>query len=231
KWTLFVFLLTAFSWIFASTKVIGGTTIPGLDQIFPGINDTVIAIFGALLLFFLPVDMKKGIFTMNWEWAQKIPWGILILFGGGLCLSAAFISSGLAKLIVNSFTMLSLLPIVAIVLIVAIAVSLLTEVSSNTAIASVMMPIMAVTAVSMGIHPYMLMLTAAVCASLAFMLPVATPPNAVAYGTGYIDMKTLFKSGWALNFIGVIFWTFFLFTVVIWAIGFTPDLPAWAVNP
>lgn len=231
KWTLFVFLLTAFSWIFASTKVIGGTTIPGLDQIFPGISDTVIAIFGALLLFFLPVDMKKGIFTMNWEWAQKIPWGILILFGGGLCLSAAFISSGLAQLIVNSFTILSLLPIVAIVLIVGIAVSLLTEVSSNTAIASVMMPIMAVTAVSMGIHPYMLMLTAAVCASLAFMLPVATPPNAVAYGTGYIDMKTLFKSGWALNLMGVVFWTFFLFTVVMWAIGFTPDLPAWAVNP
>ena len=230
QWTLFVFLLTAFSWIFASTKVIGGTTIPGLDQIFPGINDTVIAIFGALLLFVLPVDMKKGIFTMNWEWAQKIPWGILILFGGGLCLSAAFISSGLAKLIVDSFTMLSLLPIVAIVLIVAIAVSLLTEVSSNTAIASVMMPIMAVTAVSMGIHPYMLMLTAAVCASLAFMLPVATPPNAVAYGTGYIDMKTLFKSGWALNLMGVVFWTFFLFTVVMWAIGFTPDLPDWAIN-
>ncbi|MDO8842136.1 DASS family sodium-coupled anion symporter [Methanocalculus sp.] len=231
RWTLFVFLLTAFCWIFAGTKVVGGMTIPGLDQVFPGINDTVIAIFGALLLFILPVDMKKGIFTMNWEWAEKIPWGILILFGGGLCLSAAFISSGLARLIVDSFTMLSLLPIIAIVFIVAISVSLLTEVSSNTAIASVMMPIMAVTSISMGIHPYMLMLTAAVCASLAFMLPVATPPNAVAFGTGYIDMRTLFRSGWALNLIGVVFWTGFLFTVVIWAVGFTPDLPAWAVNP
>lgn len=231
RWTLFVFLLTAFCWIFAGTKVIGGMTIPGLDQIFPGINDTVIAIFGALLLFILPVDLKKGIFTMNWEWAEKIPWGILILFGGGLCLSAAFISSGLARVIVDSFTMLSLLPIIAIVLIVATSVSLLTEVSSNTAIASVMMPIMAVTSITMGIHPYMLMLTAAVCASLAFMLPVATPPNAVAFGTGYIDMRTLFRSGWALNLIGVVFWTGFLFTVVIWAVGFTPDLPAWAVNP
>lgn len=230
RWTLFVFILTAFCWINASTKVIGSVTIPGLDQVFPGINDTVIAIFGALLLFVLPVNWKEGIFTMNWEWAVKIPWGILLLFGGGLCLSAAFIQSGLAKLIVDSFTMLHVLPIALFVLIVALAVSLLTEVSSNTAIASVMMPIMAVTSVSLGVHPYMLMVTAAVCASLAFMLPVATPPNAVAFGTGYIDMRTLIRSGWALNLMGVVFWTFFLFTVVMWALGFTPDIPSWAVS-
>jgi len=231
QWTLFVFLLAAFCWIFASTKVIGGVTVPGLDIILPGINDTVIAIFAAILLFILPVNWKEGIFTMNWEWAEKIPWGILILFGGGLCLSAAFIKSGLAKLIVDSFSMLHLLPIIAIVLIIALVVSLLTEVSSNTAIASVMMPIMAVTSVSMGLHPYVLMMTAAVCASLAFMLPVATPPNAVAFGTGYIDIRTLVRSGWALNLMGVFFWTIFLFTVVMWAVGFTTDIPVWAVNP
>jgi len=231
QWTLFVFLLAAFSWIFAKTKDIGGVTVPGLDIIIPGISDTGIAIFAAILLFVLPVNWKEGIFTMNWEWAEKIPWGILILFGGGLCLSAAFIKSGLATLIVDSFSMLYLLPIVVIALIVALVVSLLTEVSSNTAIASVMMPIMAVTSVSMGLHPYVLMMTAAVCASLAFMLPVATPPNAVAFGTGYIDIRTLVRSGWALNLIGVFFWTIFLFTVVMWAVGFTADPPGWALNP
>ncbi len=231
QWTLFVFLLAAFSWIFAKTKDIGGVTVPGLDLIFPGISDTGIAIFAAVLLFVLPVNWKEGIFTMNWEWAEKIPWGILILFGGGLCLSAAFIKSGLAGLIVDSFSMLYLLPIAVVALIIALVVSLLTEVSSNTAIASVMMPIMAVTSVSMGLHPYVLMMTAAVCASLAFMLPVATPPNAVAFGTGYIDIKTLVRSGWALNLIGVFFWTIFLFTVVMWAVGFTADPPGWALNP
>lgn len=231
QWTLFVFLLAAFSWIFAKTKDIGGVTVPGLDLIFPGISDTGIAIFAAVLLFVLPVNWKEGIFTMNWEWAEKIPWGILILFGGGLCLSAGFIKSGLAGLIVDSFSMLYLLPIAVVALIIALVVSLLTEVSSNTAIASVMMPIMAVTSVSMGLHPYVLMMTAAVCASLAFMLPVATPPNAVAFGTGYIDIKTLVRSGWALNLIGVFFWTIFLFTVVMWAVGFTADPPGWALNP
>ncbi|MDD3112352.1 MAG: SLC13 family permease [Methanofollis liminatans] len=231
RWTLMIFVLTAFAWIFAKTKNIEGVVIPGLDVFFPGIDDSVIAIAGALLLFLLPVDRAKGIYTMDWEWAVKIPWGILILFGGGLCLSVAFIQSGLAKLIVDQIAMFGGLPIVVLVLLVAIGISLLTEVTSNTAIASLMMPIMAVTAVSMNMSPYMLMLTAAVCTSLAFMLPVATPPNAVAYASGYIDMKDLMRSGWVLNFIGVGLWTFFLFTIVMWALGFSPALPDWATMP
>lgn len=231
RWTLMVFVLTALAWIFAKTKYIGDLTIPGLDLLFPGIHDSTIAIAGALLLFLLPVDRKKGIYTMDWEWAVKIPWGILILFGGGICLSVAFIKSGLANVIVDQLAMFGGLPIVLLVLLVGIAVSLLTEVTSNTAMASLMMPIMAVTSVSMGIHPYMLMLTVAVCTSMAFMLPVATPPNAVAYASGYIDMKDLMRSGWVLNFIGVGLWTFFIFTIVMWVLGFTPALPDWATMP
>lgn len=231
RWTLMVFLLTAFAWTFAKTKYIGDITIPGLDMIFPGIHDSTIAIAGALLLFLLPVDRKKGIYTMDWEWAVKIPWGILILFGGGICLSVAFIKSGLANVIADQLAMFGGLPIVLLVLVVGIAVSLLTEVTSNTAMATLMMPIMAVTAVSMEIHPYVLMLTVAVCTSMAFMLPVATPPNAVAYASGYIDMKDLMRSGWVLNFIGVGIWTFFLFTAVMWILGFTPALPDWATMP
>lgn len=229
RWTLIVFTLTALAWIFAQTKEIGGFIVPGLDMLVPGIKDSTIAIFGALLLFVLPVDMKKGIFTMDWEWAVKIPWGILLLFGGGIALSNGFIQSGLAAGIVNGLTLIHGLPIVLLVFVVALCVSLATEVSSNTAIAAVMMPIMAVTAVSVGISPIILMLTAAVCASMAFMFPVATPPNAVAYGSGYITAKDLLRSGWGLTFIGVVLWTFFLFTVVLWAIGIPLDLPAWAL--
>ena len=229
RWTLIVFTLTALAWIFAQTKEIGGFIVPGLDMIFPGIKDSTIAIFGALLLFILPVDRKEGIFTMDWEWAVKIPWGILLLFGGGIALSSGFLESGLAAAIVESLTLIHGLPIVLLIFIVALGTSLVTEITSNTAIAAIMMPIMAVTAISVGINPIILMMTAAVCASLAFMLPVATPPNAVAYGSGYIDAKDLLKSGWALDLIGVGLWTFFLFTVVLWAIGIPLDLPAWAL--
>ena len=97
KNTLAVFLLTAFLWIFEKNKDFGTFTIPGLEMIFPGIDDCTVAIFGALLLFLLPVNWKKQEFTMNWQWAVRIPWGILLLFGGGMCLSAAFIESGLAQ--------------------------------------------------------------------------------------------------------------------------------------
>jgi len=229
RWTLIVFTLTALGWIFEQTKEIGGVVIPGLDMIFPGIKDSTIAIFGALLLFLLPVDRKKEIFTMNWEWAVKIPWGILLLFGGGIALSNGFIQSGLAATIVESLALIHGLPIILLVFVVALGVSLATEVSSNTAMAAVLMPIMAVTAVSVGVNPIVLMLTAAVCASMAFMLPVATPPNAVAYGSGYITARDLLRSGWALDLVGVVLWTLSLFTVVLWATGVPLGLPGWAL--
>lgn len=230
RWTLLVFCLTAAAWIFAHTKVIAGVTVPGLDVIFPGIHDSTIAIFGALLLFLLPVNLREGAFTMNWEWARKIPWGILILFGGGICLSVAFLESGLAEVIVDNLTIFHALPVIVLVLVLGIGISLITEVTSNTAMAAVIMPVMAVTAVSVGIHPYLLMLTAAISTSFAFMLPVATPPNAVAYGSGYITIKDMIRGGWVLNFMGIFLWTLFLFTLVSWVLGITPEMPAWAAG-
>lgn len=229
RWTLIVFALTAFAWVFAKTKVIGSVTVPGLDILFPGIHDSTIAIFGAFLLFILPVDRKEGIFTMDWEWAVKIPWGILILFGGGIALSNGFIQSGLASSIVSFLTIIHGLPIILLILVVALVTSLATEIASNTAMAAVLMPIMAVTAISIGLNPIILMITAAVCSSMAFMLPVATPPNAVAYGSGYVAAEDLLRSGWMLTIIGVLLWTIFLFTIVLWALGTTFALPAWAL--
>ena len=229
RWTLIVFALTALGWIFEQTKEIDGFVIPGLDMIFPGIKDSTIAIFGALLLFVLPVDRKKGIFTMEWEWAVKIPWGILLLFGGGIALSSGFLESGLAATIVESLTLIHGLPIVLLLLIVALGVVFAGEIASNTAIAAILMPIMAVTAVSMGVNPIVLMMSAAVCASIGFMLPVATPPNAVAYGSGYINARDLLRSGWALDIIGVVLWIICLYTIVLWALGVPLDIPAWAL--
>lgn len=231
RWTLLVFVLTAVAWIMRSEKDIGGLIIPGINTYMPWVHDSTIAIAGALLLFLLPVDRKQGIYTMNWEWAKKIPWGILILFGGGIALSKAFIASGLAQEIINTFTIFHGLPIMVAVVAVAIIVSFLTEVTSNTAMASVMIPIMAVTSLSMGIHPWILMLTATFAASMAFMLPVATPPNAVAYGSGYITMQDMMRSGWVLNFIGIGILTVMMFTIITWALGIGPEIPVWALEP
>ncbi len=229
RWTLIVFLLTALAWIFEQTKEIGGFVIPGLDIIFPGIKDSTIAIFGVILLFILPVDPREGIFTMDWEWAVKIPWGILLLFGGGIALSSGFLESGLATAIVGSLTLIHGLPVILLLFVVALGIVFAGEIASNTAIAAILMPIMAVTAVSLSVNPIILMMTAAVCASIGFMLPVATPPNAIAFGSGYINAKDLLRSGWALDILGVVLWIICLYTIVLWALGVPLELPAWAL--
>lgn len=231
KNTLFVFVLVAFCWIFRATKDFGAFTIPGLDMIFPGIDDSTIAILGAILLFMLPVSWKNKEFTMNWHWGVRIPWGILLLFGGGMALSAAFKASGLSQAIAEYFGILHAVPIVILVLILAVVVMILTEFTSNTAVANIMIPVMAgISVFALEVNPLLLMMTVAVASSLAFMLPVATPPNAIAYGTEYVEMKDMVTAGWFLNLIGILLFTFFLFTVVMAVFGMSTALPEWAFS-
>ncbi|MDD3407850.1 MAG: SLC13 family permease, partial [Methanomicrobium sp.] len=210
---------------------LGDFVIPGITTFLPMVDDSTIAIAGAVSLFLLPVNRGEGVYTMNWDWAKKIPWGILILFGGGICLSAAFIKSGLATVIMNSMTFMHGLPVIVVILLVAIVVSMLTEVTSNTAIASVMMPVMAVTSISMGIHPYLLMIPAAMACSMAFMLPVATPPNAVVFGSGYVTMRDMMRTGFILNIIGVMLLAIFMLTIITWVLGLSYEIPQWALEP
>jgi len=231
KWTLLVFLFVALFWIFRTPKVIGSLVVPGITTWIPGITDATIAIGGALILFMLPVDAKNGIFTLDWESAKTIPWGILILFGGGICLSEGIIKSGLAELIAHSFIILTVLPLVVIIFLIALFITFLNEVVSNTAMASIMIPLMAITSVSMGINPMMLMVPAALASSLGFMLPVGTPPNAIAYGTGYLSTKEMVRAGFALNIIGCILITLFMTFIIPAALGISPELPSWAVIP
>lgn len=230
RWTLIVFVMTALMWLFSVTKTIGTISIPGIDSIFPGIDDSTIALFGALLLFLLPVDIKKGEFTMNWKTAVKIPWGILLLFGGGICLSKAFISSGLTELLAKLITSLNILDVFSIILLVVIAVSFLSEITSNTAIATVMMPVMAATSLSLSVNPVILMLSACLAASIGFILPVATPPNAIAYGTGYITMKDMMKAGFVMDLAGIVIIVLIMYTLVLWVLGISTTLPPWAVK-
>jgi sodium-dependent dicarboxylate transporter 2/3/5 len=230
-WTLIVFLMVALGWIFEETKVMGGLVIPGLDQVFPGITDATIAMAGAILLFLLPVDPRKGLFTMDWEHALKIPWGILILFGGGLSLSAAIVSSGLAQAMVAPFSLLRGIPLPAIILILVTVVTFLTELTSNTALASIMMPVTAVLSVTLGVNPVFLMLTVAVAASLAFMLPVGTPPNAIAHGTGKVPLREMVRAGFTLNLMAIVLWTLFCLTWLPWVLGIPTGLPDWVTVP
>ena len=231
KWTLLIFISVALAWVFRTPKEIGSLVIPGITTYIPGVTDATIAICGALILFMLPVDAEQGIYTLDWESAKGIPWGILILFGGGICLSEGIIASGLAELIANSFTLLAVLPLFVIILLLSLFITFLNEVVSNTAMASIMVPLMAITSISMGINPMMLMVPAALASSLGFMLPVGTPPNAIAYGTGYISTKEMARAGFALNIIGCVMITIFMTFIIPASLGISPDLPSWAVIP
>jgi sodium-dependent dicarboxylate transporter 2/3/5 len=230
RWTLLVFVATALAWVFRLPKEIGDFTLPGITTVLPGVTDATIAVAGALALFLLPVDSRRGIYTLDWETAVGIPWGILILFGGGICLSEGIIGSGLAGIIAGSLGVLAVLPLVLIVLILALVICFLNEVVSNTAIASIMIPLLAIAAIPMGINPMVLMVTAALASSLGFMLPVGTPPNAIAYGTGCITTGDMVRSGFSLNIISAVLVTLFMTFIVPSVLGFSPtEIPSWAV--
>ena len=140
----------------------------------------------------------------NWEDAVKLPWGILLLFGGGLAIAQGFQSSGLATWIAQNMVQLEGFSVFLILLVVIAAVNFLTEITSNLATTAMLLPILAPTAVILGVHPYILMVGATIAASCAFMLPVATPPNAVVFGSGYLKMSDMVRVGVLMNFISII---------------------------
>lgn len=191
-----VFVAVALAWI--SRTFLIDAFAPGLDM-----TDATIGLIAALILFIIPSKNKPGDHLLDWATAVKLPWGILLLFGGGLAIAAGFTSSGLSEWIGSQLTALQGVSVLLVVLAVATLVLFLTEITSNTATASMMFPIMASLSVALGIHPYALMVTAAVAASCAFMLPVATPPNAVVFGSGYLRIPDMAKAGFVLNIIGI----------------------------
>lgn len=199
-----VFALTALAWVMRSEKSFGDVTIPGLQTLSPSIRDSTIAMCAALVLFSIPVDWKKGEFTLDWKTAAKIPWGVLVLFGGGLSLARAMDQSGLADWIGSVVASLGGIPAVVIVAAVAGLVVFLTEMTSNVATTSMAMPVMAGAAVGLGMEPMLLMTSAALAASMAFMLPVATPPNAIVFGSGYLTIPQMVRAGIVLNLCAIV---------------------------
>ena len=198
-----VFGATALAWVLRAPKTIGGLRIPGLTDWLPGLSDAGIAIAAALVLFVIPApgDGKKAL--LNWDTARKVPWGILLLFGGGLALAAAFETSGLTEWVGYRLQGLQGVPFPVVVAITAGLFVILTELTSNTATAALGMPLMAGVAEGLGLAALPLMATAALSASMAFMLPVATPPNAIVFGSGAVPPHAMARAGLWLNMAAV----------------------------
>lgn len=195
---LFVFAFAAFFWI--TRTFIAKVEFANIGEFFSlRVNDTTIAIVAALLLFILPSKKTRTGGLVTWEDAVKVPWGILLLFGGGLAIATGFKDSGLAQWIGEQLTILQDVNLIIVIAIVATLVLFLTEVTSNTATATMMFPIMAALAVALEVHPYALMIAAGVAASCAFMLPVATPPNAIVFGSGLLKINDMVKAGFWIN--------------------------------
>lgn len=218
KLTLLVFIIVALAWIFRCSIDIGVFVIPGwadLLGVSAYVHDSTVAIFGAILLFLLPVDFKKRTFVLNWEWALRIPWGIILLFGGGFALAAGFQTSGLAQWIGKSLSFLCGVPVIIMILSICLLLTFLTEVTSNTATATMMMPVLGALAAATRVHPFLLMIPATMSASCAFMLPVATPPNAIIFGSGYLRIPDMARVGFFLNIVGAIVITILVYFLVI----------------
>ena len=210
KRELIVFVLTAFAWMTRSFL---------FSPIIPAIDDTLIALIAGILLFVIPSSEEKG-GVLEWDDAKKIPWGILLLFGGGLAIAQGFKDTGLAKWLAEQLTQLDFLPLLVMTLVLVAVINFLTEVNSNLATTAMILPVLAPLAAAMGVHPYIFMVSATLAASCAFMLPVATPPNAVVFGSGYINMSSMMRAGFGLNLISILLITFWVFYLLpyFWAL-------------
>ncbi len=174
-----------------------------ISEFIPQIDDTIIAISIAIFLFLIKSsDGENNL--IEWSDGVKLPWGIILLFGGGLSIATAMKSSGLALWIGELAYNIDSLDLILIVLIIVVIVNFLTEITSNLATVSMLLPILASISISLGIHPYIIMVSATIAASCAFMLPVATPPNAVVFGSGYLKMTDMVKTGLVMNVISIV---------------------------
>ncbi len=218
EWIVFlVFTATALCWIFRpllkELSFGDGDVRP-----FANIGDAGVGMIAALLLFMIPVD-RQGTRVMNWEWASKLPWGILLLFGGGLCLASALEKSGVSAFIGSLIGTVDKPSALLLTILVASMVIFLTELTSNVATAAALVPILAAVAIGFDLPPLTVIMPAALAASCAFMLPVATPPNAIVYSTGRVTIPQMARAGIWLNIVGIVIITIVTYALVIPILG------------
>jgi sodium-dependent dicarboxylate transporter 2/3/5 len=211
-----VFALTGAAWI--ARPLLQSVSLGGTKPL-AGLSDSGIAMLAAMILFVVPASRKPHQFVLDWETALKLPWGILILFGGGLSLAAAIQANGVGELVASQVAGLAGTPAWMVVLAVVTLIVFLTELTSNTATAATFVPILAALAVGLGIEPVLLVVPAALAASCAFMLPVATPPNAVVFGSGLVRIPEMSRAGFWLNWIGIALISALAYTLLLPMLG------------
>jgi sodium-dependent dicarboxylate transporter 2/3/5 len=214
-----VFSTTALCWIFR----------PLLAKAIPMVSDTTIAIAGAIALFLIPVNAKRGQFVMTWEATKGLPWDVLLLFGGGLSLASVIKEHGLSDYLGSLCQGLESFPVMLTVAIVCFGILLLTELTSNTGTAATFLPIMAAVAVSVGQNPLLFLVPAALSANCSYMMPVGTPPNAIVFGSGLLKLPQMARTGFLLNILLVP-----IVVMVVWLLGslvfdlHLNEMPDWA---
>lgn len=200
-----LFLLAAVTWM----------TRPLLnDAGISWLSDTVIAIMAGLALFLLPSGSQPGVRLLDWDRAKQLPWGVLLLFGGGLALAGVIRSSGLAEWIADQLSLFGALPLVALIGMVVVIIIFLTEVTSNTATAAAFLPLLGALAMSLDVSPILITVPAAIAASCAFMMPVATPPNAIVFATGHMRIQSMIRAGFLLNLAGTVVVTLLAYAMI-----------------
>jgi sodium-dependent dicarboxylate transporter 2/3/5 len=215
-----VFVCVALLWVFR----------PLLAHWLP-LTDPGIAVLGALAMFLVPADLGRGVFLLDWDHAKRLPWGILLLFGGGLSLARAIDDSGLAAWIGELLTACAGWPTVAIVLLITALVVFLTELTSNTATAAVFLPVVASLGLCIGHNPLLFAVPAALAASCAFMMPVATPPNAIVFGSGMVTVPQMARAGFLLNLAAILVIVLATYSLVLLVFGVEPGIvPEWAIR-
>jgi sodium-dependent dicarboxylate transporter 2/3/5 len=210
EWTVgAITLLTAACWI----------ARPVIERVVPGLNDTSIAIGGAVLMFLVPVERGRLTPALRWEDAERLPWSVLILFGGGLSLAHALSTTGMAAWLGGSMTALDTLPVIVMVVAITATVLFLTELTSNTATAAVFLPIAGSIAVGMGHDPFVFVIPAALATSCAFMMPVATPPNAIVFASGRLTIPQMASAGIWVNLVMLALINVFVFLLAARVFG------------
>ena len=233
KIVLIDFFILVLLWMFRADIRIGQFTIPGWSGLLPEakfINDGTVSIAMAFLLFLIPARNQKGGRLLDWKTASRLPWNIVLLFGGGFALAAGFKESGLSSWLGEHLEGLGSLPPLFIIACVCLFITFLTELTSNTATAQILLPILAALAVSMKVNPLLLMIPGTLSCSCAFMLPVATPPNAIVFGTDRLRVSDMARAGVVLNLVGVMIITAAVFLIGRSVFGIDiSQIPGWMV--
>ena len=233
KRVLAVFLLVAFGWIFRKDIVLGNFVISGWSDplgLAQYANDTTVAFVGVLLMFMIPtgkIENGKRTFLMNWKVAESVPWGVVMIVGGGYAIAKSFKVTGLALWLGEQISFFNALPVFFILFVVIFSITFLTEINSNTATANIILPILGTIAVSSFIHPYLLMIPATFACSCAFCMPSGTGPNAVIFSSEKISIAEMAKAGLWMNLITIVVITLAAYLILVPYLGLN-EFPIWA---